>query len=157
VRLPSMSRTFGGFGDRVFGRAEAAPVEPQSTDDLLVSLSAMLEQDGGMPGNNHERRMANSLAVLLFFYEHGTTRTSGTFRMHVEKLIQFLTPGRLEQLEAKRQSVAVRVLDLIGTGRPVPGYWEEFVTAIVKSRRLDVPAFWAKIEYALTLVESDTV
>jgi hypothetical protein len=83
---PSRSTTFRGLGEGVFGRAEAVPVEAQSADDLLVSLSGMLEPDGGMPGEKPELRIANSLAALFFFYEHGNTATSGTFRMHVEKL-----------------------------------------------------------------------
>jgi len=145
------------FLDGVFDTAEAAPVEAQSTDDLLVSLSGMLEPDGGMPGEKHELRIANSLAALLFFYEHGNTATSGAFRMHVEKLIQFLTPQRLKKLEANRERTAVRVLELIRMGRPVPGSWKEFVTAIVESKGLDVSDFWKKGEWELIVVESGTV
>jgi hypothetical protein len=150
-------RTLRSFLDGVFDTAEAAPVEAQSADDLLVSLSGMLEPDGGMPGEKHELRIANSLAALLFFYEHGNTATSGTFRMHAEKLIQFLTPQGLKKLEANRERAAVRVLEVIMMGRPVPSPWEEFVTSIVQSKRLDVSDFWTKVECALTLVESGTV
>jgi hypothetical protein len=39
-----------------------------------------------MPGKKHEARVTNSLAALLSFYEHVNTASSGTFRMHVEKL-----------------------------------------------------------------------
>jgi hypothetical protein len=117
----------------------------------------MLEPDGGMPGKKHEGRIANSLAALLFFYEHGTTATSGTFRMHAEKLLQFLTPHRLKRLEAKHESVAPCVLELIRTGRPVPGSWEEFVTPIVQSKRVDISDFWTKVESALAPVASETV
>lgn len=153
LRHSSRSTTLGGFRERLFRRAEAAPVEAQSADDLLVSLSGMLEPDGGMPGEKAELRIANSLAAPLFFYEHGNTGTSGTFRMHVEKLTQFLTPHRLKKLEAKRESAAVRVLELIRIGRPVPGFWEEFVTLIVQSKRLEVSDFWTKVECTLTPVE----
>jgi hypothetical protein len=157
LRRPASRRTLRAFLTRVFATAEAAPVETQSADDLLVSLSGMLEPDGGMPGEKHELRIANSLAALLFFYEHGNTRTSGTFRIHVEKLIQFLTPQILKKLEANRERAAVRVLELIRMGRPVPSPWEEFVAAIVESKRWDVSDFWRKVECALTLVESGTI
>ena len=122
-----------------------------------------------MPGTSHELRIANSLAALLFFFQHGNTATAGTFRMHVQKLmqflapqtrkklIQFLTPPRLKKLEAKRESAGVRVLELIRIGRPVPGAWKDFVTAIVQSKRLEVSDFWTKVDCALTLVESGTV
>ena len=154
---PSRSIKLGGLRERLFGRAEAAPVEAQSADDLLVSLSGMLEPDGGMPGEKPELRIATSLAALLFFYEHGNTATSGTFRMHVEKLIEFLSPHRLKTLEAKRESAAVRVLELTRIGRPVPGSWEEFVTAIVRSKRLYISDLWTKVEYALTRLKSGTI
>jgi Ca-activated chloride channel family protein len=150
-------RASGTFLGQVFATREAAPVEAQSADDLVVNLSGMLEPDGGMPGGKPELRIANSLAALLFFYGHGNTATSGIFRMHVEKLIQFLTPQILKKLEAKRESAAVRVLELIRIGRPVPGSWEEFVTSIVESKRLDVPGFWMKVEHALTSLESGTI
>lgn len=153
----SKSESLAGFPERLFGREEAAPLETQSADDLLVSLSGMLEPDGGMPGKKDELRIDNSLAVLLFFYEHGNTRTFGTFRMHVEKLIQFLTPQRLKTLEATRERAAAGVVEAIRMGRPIPGSWEEFVTAIVESKRLDVSDLWKKVECALTLVESNTV
>jgi len=156
-RRQATGTTLRAFLNGVFDTAEAPPVEAQSADDLLVSLSGMLEPDGGMPGDKHELRIANLLAALLFFYEHGNTRTSGTFRMHAEKLIQFLTPQRLKKLEANRERAAVRVLELIRMGQPVLGPWEEFVTAIVESKRLDVSDFWRNVECALTLVESGTV
>jgi hypothetical protein len=70
--------------------------------------------------------------------------------MHVDKLIQFLTPQRLKKLPTKQQDAAVRMLQLIGLGRPVTGSWEQFVAKIVKGKRLDVSDFWAKVKDALT-------
>jgi hypothetical protein len=49
------------------------------------------------------------------------------------------------------------VLELIKAGRPVSGSWEQFVEKIVKNKRLDVSDFWAKVEGALTPVESAAV
>jgi hypothetical protein len=122
-----------------------------SANDLLVSLSGMLEPDGGMPGKEPQLRIANSLAALLFFYEHGNTATSGTFRMHVQKLLQFLTSERLKKLEARCERAAQRVLEPIRMGRLIHGSWEQFVTTIVQSKQLDVADFWTKIESALKL------
>jgi len=82
----------------VFGSREVTLTAWQAADDLLMSLAGMLEPDKGMPGNTDELRIVNSLATLLFFYEHGNTATSGTFRVHVVKLLRFLTRERLEQL-----------------------------------------------------------
>ena len=110
----------------------------------------MLEPDGGMPGKKHELRIANSLAALLFFYEHGNTATSGTFRMHVQKLLQFLTSERLKKLEGMCEHAAQRVLEAIRMGL-IHGSWEQFVITIVQSKQLDVADFWTKIESALKL------
>ena len=132
---------------------ETAP-QGQTTDDLLVSLSGMLEPDGGMSGKKDELRIVNSLAALLFFYEHGNRVNCGTFRVHVDKLIQFLTPQRLKTLATKQQDAAARMMQLIGLGRSITGSWEEFVRPIVRSKRMDALAFWAKVASALTPVES---
>jgi len=148
----------GMFDEPVFdGMPATAPAEAQTTDDLLVSLAGMLEPDKGMPGKKDELRIVNSLAALLFFYEHGNTATSGTFRVHVVKLLRFLTPERLKQLKAREESAARRVLELLRAGRPVPGSWEQFVLQIVKAKRFDVSDFWTKVERALAPVRSATV
>jgi Ca-activated chloride channel family protein len=154
LRHPRRSSALRAFMDGVFDEmSKTAPVQAQTADDLLVTLSGMLEPDGGMPGKK-ELRIANSLAALLFFYEHNNTVTSGTFRMHVGKLIRFLTPERLNKLEAEQESASLRVLELIKTGRSVDGPWERFVTPIAESKGLEVSDFWTMVASALTLVES---
>jgi Ca-activated chloride channel family protein len=145
------------FLKRVLDPNEATQAQSQTIDDLLMTLSGMLEPDGGMPDKKEELRIVNSLAALLFFYEHGNRLNSGTFRMHVDKLIQFLTPQRLQKLATKQLGVAVRMLQLIGLGRSVAGSWEQFVRPIVQGKRLHVSDFWAQVETALTLVEPETV
>jgi hypothetical protein len=156
LRHPGKSSMVRDFLDSVSDKVAGAPAQALSADDLLVSLSGMLEPDGGMPGKKDELRIANSLAALLFFYEHGNRLNSGTFRMHVDKLIQFLTPQRLQKLGNKQLDAAVRMLQLIGLGRSITGSWEEFVRPIIQGKRLDLEDFWAKVESALTPVESET-
>ena len=69
----------------------------------------------------------------------------------------FYDSDKTWQLSAKHESAARRVLELIKAGRPVSGSWEQFVEKIVKNKRLDVSDFWAKVEGALTPVESAAV
>jgi hypothetical protein len=155
---PSRSKMLRAFLEGGFDEMpEAAPAQDQTTDDLLVSLAGMLEPDRGMPGKRDELRIVNSLATLLFFYEHGNTATSGTFRVHVVKLLRFLTPERLKQLKAGEERAARRVLELLKAARPVPGSWEQFVLHIVKAKRFDISDFWTKVESALAPVRSATV
>ena len=145
------------FLKRVLDPNEATQAQSQTTDDLLMTLSGMLEPDGGMPGKKDEQRIANSLAALLLFYQHGNRVNCGTFRMHVDKLIQFLTPQRLQKLHGKQLDAAVRMLQLIGLGRSITGSWEEFARTIVEGKRLHVSDFWSQVESVLTPVESETV
>ena len=74
----------GAFLEGVFDSKEGTAAALQSAGDLLVSLSGMLEPDGGMPGKKHEIRIVNSLAALLSLYKHGTrrpqTRSACTWR-----------------------------------------------------------------------------
>ena len=143
-------------GDRLFklthiresDLTEVTPARPQCAEDLLVSLSVMLEPDGGMPSKKHEVRIANSLAALLFFYEQNHTATSGTFRMHVERLLQFLSPPSIEQLDAKHRTIALRILKLVRAGRSINGPWDQFAKELVDFGRLALSVFWAKLEIA---------
>jgi len=139
----------GAFLEGVFGSKQGTAAALQSAADLLVSLSGMLEPDGGMPGEKPEMRVVNSLAALLSFYKHGNTSTSGTFRMHVEKLLQ--------RLKTREESAARRLWELIEAGRPVPGSWEQFVVTIVKGKRFEVSDFWTEVESALAPDASATV
>lgn len=147
----------GAFLEGVFGSKQGTAAALQSAADLLVSLSGMLEPDGGMPGEKPEMRVVNSLAALLSFYKHGNTSTSGTFRMHVEKLLQFLRPEQLKRLKTREESAARRLWELIEAGRPVPGSWEQFVVTIVKGKRFEVSDFWTEVESALAPDASATV
>lgn len=61
--------------------SRAAEVTPSNTD--LVDLAAMLEPDGGMPGDSPDVRAARTVAAVLAFVAHGHTLTVGAFRLHV--------------------------------------------------------------------------
>lgn len=58
--------------------------------NLAVELAAMIEPDGGMPGDTIEDRILASVIVLLYFKKEGNTLGVGTFRIHVKKLVDFL-------------------------------------------------------------------
>jgi hypothetical protein len=94
----------------------AQPSGVLDIEDLLVIISGMLEPDGGMPGSTSEMRMANSLVALLFFHSQKNTEDAGVFRIHVQKLIDFLSAERVQQLNNGHQTAAVRILELLETG-----------------------------------------
>ena len=85
----------------------------------------MLEPDGGMPGKGVEIRVAYSLVALLFFRENNNTQVSGILRMHVEKLLLFLSPERTKQLDMKQDAATRRILELLRSEQPIqdPAQW----------------------------------
>jgi hypothetical protein len=111
----------------------------ESTDDLLVHLASQLEPDGGMPGQSAPERAARSIAALLAFVASGHTLTSGAFRSHVARLVQYLKSTG-EVPDRKILDVAIRAA---GTGKVPPGDW------LAMARTSSVP--WRQVEKALTL------
>jgi len=152
-RMHKMQAFVGGFLEAIAPKATGEPGDALETVDVLVSLGAMLEPDGGMPGKNPEVRVANSLAALLFFHEQHNTDTSGSFRIHVTKLLRFLSPERAEQLNEKRQATALRVLELVKAGQSIVGPWEPYARELMKPNELNLTEFWTKLNSVLAMEE----
>jgi len=119
--------------------------EPQTPDDLLIELAAMLEPDGGMPGKNEQQRIVNSVAALMFFTAQGNTRNSGPFRIHVDKLFRFLAPERLRKLDTSNANLVGSVLEAIGKGRTPKGDWQAYARELATRHEVDQHAFWQDI------------
>jgi hypothetical protein len=126
----------------------AQPSGVLDIEDLLVIISGMLEPDGGMPGSTSEMRMANSLVALLFFHSQKNTEDAGVFRIHVQKLIDFLSAERVQQLNNGHQTAAVRILELLKQGKVVNGPWEQYVRQLVQGEKVNLKGFWLKLEIA---------
>jgi Ca-activated chloride channel family protein len=76
-----------------------APEAPGEETDLLVELAALIEPDGGMPGDSMEERVQRSLLALLCFRSQENTR-GVTFKKHMERLLKFIQGidrGRLSE------------------------------------------------------------
>jgi Ca-activated chloride channel family protein len=105
----------GKAGAADYTRMHATPPEPAPSDqseDTLLDLAAQMEPDGGMPGKNVSERVASTIAALRAFVGHGHTITSGVFRSHVARLVEYLES--LGGLSAKDQE---RVRDAIQAAR----------------------------------------
>jgi hypothetical protein len=136
---------------RLFGRplkpqVKSEPVRPDSpvalsTDDVLVALAGMLEPDGGMPGKTPEVRIANSLAALFCFVSQGSTSGNGPFRVHVAKLLKYLTPTLIKQLDAAVAQDAGRALEKIAAGKSPAGDWLRHAKMFAESKPLDLGVF----------------
>ena len=139
---PEIRRSFGLAALRgMFQKSHTPDLDSkiESTDDLLVHLASQLEPDGGMPGQSAPERAARSIAALLAFVASGHTLTSGAFRSHVARLVQYLKSTG-EVPDRKILDVAIRAA---GTGKVPPGDW------LAMARTSSVP--WRQVEKALTL------
>jgi hypothetical protein len=126
----------GLFGS-LFGMFEKSRGE--STDDLLMNLASQLEPDGGMPGQGVVERAARSVAALLAFVAAGHTLTTGAFRSHVARLVEYLKPVR----EVPDRSIIDLAIQAAGTGKVPSGEWLEL------ARIPRIP--WTRIEKSLRL------
>ena len=111
----------------------------ESTDDRLMNLASQLEPDGGMPGQNVLERAARSVAALLAFVAAGHTLTTGAFRSHVARLVEYLKPVR----EVPNRSIIDLAIQAADTGKVPSGEWLEL------ARIPRIP--WTRIEKSLRL------
>jgi Ca-activated chloride channel family protein len=97
------------------------PPPPHNSDDSLLELASALDSDGGLPGSSLEARAAASAVALLAFLANGHTPSSGAFRSHVARLVQFL--GSLTALDSEKRQLVERALTVARQGQAVSGDW----------------------------------
>jgi Ca-activated chloride channel family protein len=103
--------------------AGASRIEAESAEDALMDLASLLEPDGGMPGQSESERRARSVAAVFAFVAGGHTLTSGAFRSHVARLVEFLkSAGGI----AKDERAAIdRAIEAASSGKAPAGDWIE--------------------------------
>ena len=128
---------------------EVAPPSAPDPEDRLLELAGQLEPDGGMPGASDFERAVRTLVAVLAFLSEGHTASSGAFRIHVQRLTQFLETSGFASLADKQSRTARSGLQWIQAGKPAPrNIWD----------LLDLPAAeaWTRIEELGQLAESST-
>ncbi|HEY2012886.1 MAG TPA: hypothetical protein VGH38_05260, partial [Bryobacteraceae bacterium] len=103
------------------GQPEDPAAAGTAAEDLLLDLASALDSDGGMPGRNDEARAAATIVALLAFLSNGHTPTSGAFRSHVARLVQFLKS--LSGLRTQRQKVVDAAVRAAAKGESPAGDW----------------------------------
>jgi Ca-activated chloride channel family protein len=86
----------------------------------LLELATALEPDGGMPGKTDAVRAARTVAAILAFAGEGHTLTSGAFRLHVRRLVEYLKSLKPTDSEARLIEVA---LEAAATGKAREASW----------------------------------
>lgn len=136
-----------GFRRSKSAAEEVAPDETKG--DLLVALAGMMEPDGGMPGDTEEVRIGNSIVALLYFMREGNTSRSGPFRIHVERLLQYLNSHRLSTLSRANAEAATRTLKGLVAGVPPAGDWHRYAERLAKTKTADLHVFWRELTAAV--------
>ena len=90
------------------------------SDDVLVELAALLEPDGGMPGDTPEERLLASLLALLTFHGEGHIPDHGPFALHMKRLVAYLKQADLSPLNDDQRDIVTRVLKAIGGKGAIP-------------------------------------
>lgn len=124
--------------------------------DRLIGLAALLEPDGGMPGDNPEERLLASLLALLAFHAEGHSRRRGPFARHITRLLAWLKQADLSTLSEEQRDIVTRVLDAIDAKRPVPGFDTEVAADVILNRGLTPEEVWAHIMEVMGEEASDT-
>jgi Ca-activated chloride channel family protein len=143
--ISSFMRGFKKLGSE----ASPSPEPAVAAADVQLALAGMLEPDGGMPGKTVEIRIANSLAVLLYFVSQGSTSHAGPFRVHVAKLIRYLIPELVNQLDPSIAHFVLRTLETVSTGKSLKGDWIQHASSLSESKALDLGRFWRQLAEAL--------
>jgi len=131
-------------------RSAAEEVAPHETkEDLLVALAGMMEPDGGMPGETEEVRIGNSIVALLYFMHEGNTSSSGPFRIHVERLLQYLNSNRLSTLGRANAEAATKTLKGLVVGVCPAGDWHRYAERLAKTKMADLHVFWRELTSAV--------
>jgi len=125
------------------------PAPVLSADDVLMSLAGMLEPDGGMPGKTSQIRIAHSLAALLCFVSQGSASGSGPFRVHIARLLNYLSPALLRQLDSAIAQDVSRVLEKIASAKSRSGDWLEHGKKLTQTKQIEMEVFWRQVAEAV--------
>jgi hypothetical protein len=95
--------------------------EARASNGDLVDLAAILESDGGMPGDDPSIRAGRTMAAVLAFVAEGHTITGGAFRLHVTRLAGFLKS--LKVASGREERLIDRVLEAASSGKAPRRDW----------------------------------
>ena len=123
---------------RLFDRQLDVPQEPATAGFGLVDLAAMLDPDGGMPGDSPEVRAGRTIAAIFAFVAEGHALSTGVFRRHVARLVGFLKS--LIVKSEKEASLVEAALNAAATGKAHDGNWLALA--------LDTGTGWQQLEKA---------
>jgi len=124
---------------------QAAPLAFES-DEVLVDLAALLEPDGGMPGDTPEERLLASLLALLAFHGEGHIPDHGPFALHMKRLVAYLKQADLSPLNDDQRDIVSRVLKAIEGKGTIPKLEGRIAVDFILNRGMSLQQAWEYIE-----------
>jgi hypothetical protein len=124
-----------------YNESETAADETSAFDDLL-ELSIQIQPDGGMPGNTPKDRVLATLLTLLAFLAQGHDLHSGSFRMHVRRLLDYLDQILPGPLSVEERRAAERICEAVRAGRALDGDWLALAVEVLKDSRATRDRGW---------------
>jgi len=110
-----------------------------------MEISCRLEPDGGLPGDDLSARLAWSLMALLAFLQNGHSLVAGAFRVHVQRLIDFLEKADMTFLTTSQREIASKVLDAVRRDDCPPGDWIEATGRYLAAKRPKLARAWGEL------------
>jgi hypothetical protein len=122
-------------------RTVESPAPTASPADELLELLGRLEPDGGLPGRTAERRILASLFLLLRLVEEGGAPETRPYRIHIERLTEFVRT-RMDALAPHQRRLVEAALEVVENGGRLEGEWK-------LSENFSTPKAWSRLSEAL--------
>lgn len=95
--------------------------EAARPEEALMELASHIESDGGMPGDDPSARACATLVALFAFVSQGHTPTSGAFRSHVARLIDYLKT--VKGINVRQRELVAKAITDAEKGHAPAGDW----------------------------------
>lgn len=102
-----------------------------------------------MPGTDEQERLVHSLVVLLCLMLGVESLGAASFRLHIERLTEYLERASLSSLSPEQQSALRLVLDWVKQGRALSGPWNKFARKLSERGKVNGRRFWKELLRAL--------
>ena len=100
--------------------------------DPLVDLAARLEPDGGMPGDTPDFRLLATVLALLAFGAAGHWASSGPFRVHLRRMLDFVDRFPVADLPNEQRTGLEKGLDAVRHERVIAGPWMDVLRDVLR-------------------------
>jgi hypothetical protein len=122
---------------------------PDDVSDALVGAMALIEADGGLPGNSPEERAAATLALLLALCGEGHSPKHGPFALHMRRMVAFVRSIDASTLGQEQQDLVRAAIDVLDGKGESAAFSHEEVARITQPGGMTPAEAWEWIRRTL--------